>query len=112
MDAPEAYSAASTARALADTKGWLADGCRTVYVRRAGEALADYRAQMVSGGEEEPPLEVKIARPLDADVPHDYAPGNRLRLQAYRAIASASSEDDIRAVREELTDRYGPLPNR
>ena len=60
--------------------------------------------------EEEPPLEVKIELPVDAHVPHDYAPGERLRLQAYRAIASANSEEDIKAVREELDDRYGKLP--
>ncbi|GAA4961613.1 hypothetical protein GCM10023238_31020 [Streptomyces heliomycini] len=34
----------------------------------------------------------------------------RLRLQAYRAIASANSEEDVKAVREELVDRYGKLP--
>jgi transcription-repair coupling factor (superfamily II helicase) len=83
-----------------------------LYVRMVGEAVADYRATLeADGGEvEEAPLEVKIELPVDAHVPHEYAPGERLRLQAYRAIASASSEDDIRAVREELTDRYGPLP--
>ncbi|MGW7353056.1 transcription-repair coupling factor [Streptomyces sp. NPDC054784] len=82
-----------------------------LYVRMVGEAVADYRAALESGGEvEEPPLEVKIELPVDAHVPHDYAPGERLRLQAYRAIAAAGSEEDIAAVREELTDRYGPLP--
>ncbi|OON73036.1 transcription-repair coupling factor [Streptomyces tsukubensis] len=81
-----------------------------LYVRMVGEAVADYRASLEGGVEEEPPLEVKIELPVDAHVPHDYAPGERLRLQAYRAIASASSEADIRAVREELTDRYGKLP--
>ncbi|MEU1365607.1 transcription-repair coupling factor [Streptomyces sp. NPDC005803] len=81
-----------------------------LYVRMVGEAVADYRASLEGGVEEEPPLEVKIELPVDAHVPHDYAPGERLRLQAYRSIASASSEDDIRAVREELTDRYGKLP--
>ncbi|MFF5671377.1 transcription-repair coupling factor [Streptomyces hygroscopicus] len=83
-----------------------------LYVRMVGEAVADYRAS-IEAGEGEPaeaPLEVKIELPVDAHVPHDYAPGERLRLQAYRAIASAASEDDIRAVREELTDRYGKLP--
>nr|WP_212912383.1 transcription-repair coupling factor [Streptomyces sp. TS71-3] len=82
-----------------------------LYVRMVGEAVADYRAS-VEGGEapEEPPLEVKIELPVDAHVPHDYAPGERLRLQAYRAIASANSEEDIKAVREELTDRYGKMP--
>lgn len=75
-----------------------------------GEAVADYRAAIDGGAEEEPPLEVKIELPVDAHVPHDYAPGERLRLQAYRAIASANSEADVKAVREELTDRYGKLP--
>ncbi|MEU9200055.1 transcription-repair coupling factor [Streptomyces sp. NPDC048332] len=81
-----------------------------LYIRMVGEAVAGYRASLEGGVEEEPPLEVKIELPVDAHVPHDYAPGERLRLQAYRSIASASSEDDIRAVREELTDRYGKLP--
>ncbi|MFD9568056.1 transcription-repair coupling factor [Streptomyces sp. NPDC059994] len=81
-----------------------------LYIRMVGEAVADYRAAVEGGVEEEPPLEVKIELPVDAHVPHDYAPGERLRLQAYRAIASANSEDDVRAVREELTDRYGKLP--
>jgi transcription-repair coupling factor (superfamily II helicase) len=82
-----------------------------LYVRMVGEAVADYRRQLETGGiEEEPPLEVKIELPVDAHVPHDYAPGERLRLQAYRAIASANSEEDIKAVREELTDRYGKVP--
>ncbi|WP_274559396.1 transcription-repair coupling factor [Streptomyces spiramyceticus] len=81
-----------------------------LYIRMVGEAVADYRAAVEGGVEEEPPLEVKIELPVDAHVPHDYAPGERLRLQAYRAIASANSEEDIKAVREELTDRYGKLP--
>ncbi|MFC5722121.1 transcription-repair coupling factor [Streptomyces gamaensis] len=81
-----------------------------LYVRMVGEAVAEYRASLEGGAEEEAPPEVKIELPVDAHVPHDYAPGERLRLQAYRAIASASSEEDIRAVREELTDRYGKLP--
>ncbi|MET7713643.1 transcription-repair coupling factor [Streptomyces sp. NPDC005407] len=81
-----------------------------LYIRMVGEAVADYRAAVEGGVEEEPPLEVKIELPVDAHVPHDYAPGERLRLQAYRAIASANSEEDVKAVREELTDRYGKLP--
>ncbi|MER7400260.1 transcription-repair coupling factor [Streptomyces sp. NPDC000151] len=81
-----------------------------LYIRMVGEAVADYRAALDGGVEEEPPLEVKIELPVDAHVPHDYAPGERLRLQAYRAIASANTEEDIASVREELTDRYGKLP--
>ncbi|MFG3369919.1 transcription-repair coupling factor [Streptomyces sp. NPDC090032] len=81
-----------------------------LYIRMVGEAVADYRAAVEGGVEEEPPLDVKIELPVDAHVPHDYAPGERLRLQAYRAIASVNTEADVKAVREELTDRYGKLP--
>ncbi|MBW1602740.1 transcription-repair coupling factor [Streptomyces sp. JJ66] len=84
-----------------------------LYVRMVGEAVADFRASLEGDAEkaaEAAPLEVKIELPVDAHVPHDYAPGERLRLQAYRSIAAVNSEADIAAVREELTDRYGPLP--
>ncbi|MFJ8437527.1 transcription-repair coupling factor [Kitasatospora griseola] len=83
-----------------------------LYMRMVGEAVADFRQSLEAGGgePEEEPLEVKIELPVDAHVPHDYAPGERLRLQAYRSIAAVNSEDDITQVREELTDRYGKLP--
>lgn len=83
-----------------------------LYMRMVGEAVAEFRESLSGGGgePEEEPLEVKIELPVDAHVPHDYAPGERLRLQAYRSIAAVNSEEDIVQVREELTDRYGKLP--
>ncbi|MBB0243793.1 transcription-repair coupling factor [Streptomyces alkaliphilus] len=97
----------------AEQSGHIAGVGFDLYVRMVGEAVADYRASLEAGGEgtaEEPPAEVRIELPVDAHVPHEYAPGERLRLQAYRAIAAATTEEDIAAVREELTDRYGKLP--
>ena len=47
---------------------------------------------------------------MNAHIPHDYVPGERLRLEAYTRIAAIDSVDDINAVRDELTDRYGPPP--
>ncbi|GAA5008612.1 transcription-repair coupling factor [Kitasatospora paranensis] len=83
-----------------------------LYMRMVGEAVAEFRDQLAGGDvPEEEPLEVKIELPVDAHVPHDYAPGERLRLQAYRSIAAVNSEEDIVLVREELTDRYGKLPD-
>ncbi|WP_042440060.1 transcription-repair coupling factor [Streptacidiphilus albus] len=83
-----------------------------LYIRMVGEAVAEYRESVDNGGAEpeEEPLDVKIELPVDAHIPHDYAPGERLRLQAYRSIAAVNSEEDIAAVRAELTDRYGKLP--
>jgi transcription-repair coupling factor (superfamily II helicase) len=82
-----------------------------LYIRMVGEAVAEYRENVDgTATPEEEPLDVKIELPVDAHLPHDYAPGERLRLQAYRAIASVNSEEDIASVRAELTDRYGKLP--
>ena len=47
---------------------------------------------------------------MDAHIPHEYVPGERLRLEAYRRIASIAEEKDVVAVHDELVDRYGKLP--
>jgi transcription-repair coupling factor (superfamily II helicase) len=54
--------------------------------------------------------EVRVELPVNAHIPHDYVPGERLRLAAYTSIAAIDSEADVTAVREELEDRYGALP--
>jgi transcription-repair coupling factor (superfamily II helicase) len=78
-----------------------------LYVRLVGEAVADFRGE---GGGEEEVHDVKVDLPVDAHLPHDYIPGERLRLEAYRALAAAGSDEAVDAVRDELLDRYGPLP--
>jgi transcription-repair coupling factor (superfamily II helicase) len=37
-------------------------------------------------------------------------PSERLRLEAYRRVAGAQDDAQLTAAREELVDRYGPLP--
>jgi transcription-repair coupling factor (superfamily II helicase) len=72
--------------------------------------VADYRAQ-ISGQElPEEPAEVRIDLPVDAHLPHDYVPGERLRMEAYRKVASISDDEQAQAVLDELTDRYGAPP--
>jgi transcription-repair coupling factor (superfamily II helicase) len=77
-----------------------------LYVRLVGEAVADFRGE----APEEEVADVKVDLPVDAHLPHDYIPGERLRLEAYRALAAAESDEAVGAVRDELADRYGPLP--
>ncbi|MDP9391240.1 MAG: transcription-repair coupling factor, partial [Actinomycetota bacterium] len=81
-----------------------------LYVRLVGEAVADYRAQV--GGEAAPvePLEVRVDLPVDAHLPHDYVPGERLRMEAYRKVASVQTDEQAQSVLDELTDRYGTPP--
>jgi transcription-repair coupling factor (superfamily II helicase) len=76
-----------------------------LYVRMIGEAVSELRG---AGPAERP--EVRIELPVDAHIPHDYVPGERLRLEAYTRIAAIDSVDDITAVRDELADRYGQPP--
>ena len=76
-----------------------------LYVRMIGEAVTELRA---TGPAERP--EVRVELPVDAHIPHDYVPGERLRLEAYTRIAAIDSDADIAAVHDELTDRYGPPP--
>jgi transcription-repair coupling factor (superfamily II helicase) len=77
-----------------------------LYVKMIGEAVRELRG-------DGPPerAEVRIELPVDAHIPHDYVTGERLRLEAYTRIAAIDSQADINAVRDELADRYGPVPD-
>jgi len=92
-----------------EQSGHIASVGFDLYMRLVGEAVADFKR----GGdpEQEQVPDTKVDLPVDAHLPHDYIPGERLRLEAYRRLASAYDEPAIAAVREELTDRYGPLPD-
>jgi transcription-repair coupling factor (superfamily II helicase) len=76
-----------------------------LYVRLVGEAVAEFRGEVAPET-----VEMKVELPVDAHLPHDYVPGERLRLEAYRKIAEVTAEEGIQAIREELQDRYGPVP--
>ncbi len=88
-----------------EQSGHIASVGFDLYVRMVGEAVANFKGTVV----EEPP-EVKVELPVNASLPHDYVPSERLRLDAYRRLAAAVSDDDIAEVRAELLDRYGTLP--
>jgi transcription-repair coupling factor (superfamily II helicase) len=82
-----------------------------LYVRLVGEAVEAYRAaadgQVVESQES---AEVRIDLPVDAHIPTEYVEADRLRLEAYRKLASATSDADVDEVVAELNDRYGPPP--
>jgi transcription-repair coupling factor (superfamily II helicase) len=77
-----------------------------LYVRMVGEAVQAYKGEKPP--EEE--AEVKVDLPVDAHLPHDYISVERLRLEAYRKLATARGDAELDEVVAELTDRYGLPP--
>jgi transcription-repair coupling factor (superfamily II helicase) len=93
-----------------EQSGHIASVGFDLYMRLVGEAVADFKRGGGLDDDTEPVVETKVDLPVDAHLPHDYVPQERLRLEAYRRIAGALDDDALAVVREELVDRYGPLP--
>jgi transcription-repair coupling factor (superfamily II helicase) len=91
----------------AEQSGHVAGVGFDLYVRMVGEAVRELKDGGAAAAEA---VETKVELPVDAHLPHEYVPGERLRLDAYRRIAAITSDDEIGAVHEELKDRFGPLP--
>ncbi|SFA78794.1 transcription-repair coupling factor (superfamily II helicase) [Nocardioides alpinus] len=89
-----------------EQSGHIADVGFDLYVRLVGEAVADFKG----GGGEDELGEVRIELPVDAHLPHDYIPSERLRLEIYKRLAEVRTDDDVDEVRAELVDRYGTPP--
>ena len=66
--------------------------------RLKGEAVTDKRS------------DITIDIPVQASVPEAYITDETLRLQAYRKIAGISCREDAEDLADELTDRYGDVP--
>ncbi|MFC5929582.1 transcription-repair coupling factor [Cryobacterium melibiosiphilum] len=80
-----------------------------LYLRMIGEAVSTFRGDVAEGQ-----TELRLELPVDAHIPHDFVDSERLRLEGYQKLSSASAPsaaaDQIDLVLEELTDRYGEPP--
>ncbi|MCU1482837.1 MAG: transcription-repair coupling factor, partial [Subtercola sp.] len=80
-----------------------------LYLRMIGEAVSTFRGDVAEGQ-----TELRLELPVDAHIPEDYVDSERLRLEAYQKLSSATSpaspEGQIDQVLEELIDRYGEPP--
>jgi transcription-repair coupling factor (superfamily II helicase) len=89
-----------------EQSGHIADVGFDLYIRLVGEALAAHKS-----GDAEPEIaEVKVELPVTAHLPESYVPAERLRLEAYKRLADAHTDEQVNDVVTELIDRYGPLP--
>ncbi|HAW60050.1 MAG TPA: transcription-repair coupling factor [Actinobacteria bacterium] len=76
-----------------------------LYCRLLQEAVEEIR-----GKPAKKPLEVKVDLPVNAYIPRDFITEEFLRIEAYQRIASINDLEKAKEAREELWDRYGPLP--
>ena len=77
-----------------------------LYMRWLEETVKALRGQ---GTTEQPaPPDVVLDRP--AQLPDAYVPDDDAKLDLYRRLARATSSGDIDGLRDELRERFGPLP--
>lgn len=56
-------------------------------------------------------LEVSVDVPWPAYLPREYVPGQKQRLEVYRRLSRVRDPAKLGDFRQELRDRYGPLPD-
>jgi transcription-repair coupling factor (superfamily II helicase) len=81
-----------------------------LYSRLLAEAVEERKARR----EDRPPRVEKpqavVDLPVEAHLPDDYVPEEAQKLELYRRLARARDAGDLAAFRQELTDRFGPMP--
>jgi transcription-repair coupling factor (superfamily II helicase) len=79
-----------------------------LYCQMIDEAVVEAAA----GGEEreEAAEPVRLDVPVDAYLPAAYVPFEAAKIDVHRRIVAAREPGQLRAIRDELVDRFGPLP--
>jgi transcription-repair coupling factor (superfamily II helicase) len=62
-------------------------------------------------GEAREEVKSKINLKVDIRIPEDYLPQINLRLNLYKRISSVEDLSEIEKIKQEIEDRYGPLPS-
>ena len=55
-------------------------------------------------------LPIHVDVPLSVGIPADYVTDQNMRLRLYRRIAELQNEEELDAISEEFTDRFGVIP--
>jgi transcription-repair coupling factor (superfamily II helicase) len=77
-----------------------------LYMQMLDEAVAE-QAGRTDGDAPEP---VRLDVNVDAYVPADYVPYEQAKVDVHRRIAGAYEVAELEALRTELEDRFGPIP--
>jgi transcription-repair coupling factor (superfamily II helicase) len=77
-----------------------------LYVSMLDEAVA----ALAGDSADESPDPVRIDVPVDAYVPGDYVPYEAAKIEIHRRVSGAREIANLMVLREELEDRFGPIP--
>ncbi|MEZ5074253.1 MAG: transcription-repair coupling factor [Solirubrobacterales bacterium] len=91
----------------AEQSGHVAAVGFELYVEMLEAAVAELRA---AGAGERTEEEVRVDTDFSAFVPSDYVPYEAAKIDIHRRIAAARQPGELRALRDELRDRFGPPP--
>ena len=91
-----------------EQSGHIAEVGFDLYMRMVADAVDEFK----SGYFEETPkkLDCKVELPINAHIPVEYVEAERLRLDLYRRIADAGSDEVLAEISSEMVDRFGELP--
>ncbi len=93
-----------------EQSGHMADVGFDLYTRLLAEAVEERKATWEG---REPVVAVQGATvdlPVDAHLPDTYVTDEAAKLELYRRLARARTTGDLAAFRQEVADRFGPLP--
>ena len=94
-----------------EQSGHIAEVGFDLYMRMVGEAVEEYKTGFVPQNEDESKFkECKVELPVTAHIPVEYLTSERLRLDIYRRMADVQNPKELDAIRAELVDRFGQLP--
>ncbi len=79
-----------------------------LYCQMIDEAVAE--AASAEGDTDEAPEPVRLDVPVDAFLPASYIPFEAAKIDVHRRVAAARAPGELRAIRDELGDRFGPPP--
>jgi len=77
-----------------------------MYVKLLDEAIRDLK----EGEPAEPEIEPVIDIRYKGYIPGSYIESEKLRIEMYKRFAAVRGEDELEQLREELVDRFGPVP--
>ena len=94
----------------AEQSGFMAAVGFDLYSRLLSEAVEERKAEHEHRAPVLPTPQAVVDLPVEANLPDDYVPDEAQKLELYRRLARARTPGDLAAFRQEVIDRFGPLP--